>query len=794
MKSKAYYQMLLMVTLLSTSAIQADESKPTLPRAAKKPSSTSTLTTSARKPPDPANKKAAATQADTDNPTTQAPAPAEIVQMEQAQIKSALDDLRVKPAVADKIVKDVANPATSKDARGRITEIAGAAADLDLVAASQKVRDAVVDAVSRSDDPKSTADQKVGEAAIDQVFGKEVSKLVPAGKVGRGVFTTLVGISAALQNLGGNADDQEVVDTIKEGAQLGVNTPEAARVVLEKGAHKVLDKQGFTASKPGESLNDRLARAVEEQKKLQAELDAKKAVDAAKAAAKARATAAAQQAAKAKAGAIGNSGIGQGAAGSTNAGRSVSSKVKVAVGGGNGTTSGAGTAKIGTGADANKSTGVGGANRMDNASSRLAAGNGGNSVAGQPTTGTEPTTQPGTHNGAPAATDSVPAAAVQTDARNDAAATATIDAPVANNSTPVNQAGAASPSAESGGAAPSAGNSSVTTGDFLISSPGHQDTPGFKHYDTNNPNVGVGINYAQDGTYTGVVTVVTKDAAGNIVSITETPISGTWGYDSSGQPRPATQTMGETTDATPGQSTANNDSQQSTENNDSQQDSSDDDKDDKDDEDKDGDDDKNAEDPPPAEETASDDANTETTTEESKEASTTPNPMDIGGGDPTQLASRTGGRVGTQEARRQQRGLDLARFGGAAGPNPDGKGGVPTLLTPEEKANAERALSMRKGAGITNPNPMGKGSVVATDRDLKEMHLRGNGGAKGPSDDTPPSKPQDPRSPLGGKPPGLAPSGGTRINGARSKTATLNRQLSVDRRIAQDALQAIIRN
>lgn len=788
MKSIAYSQMLLMVALLNTLATQADESKPTLPRATKKPTSTFSVTTSARKQPDPTNKKASATQADTDSPTTQGPAPAEIVQLEQAQVKSALDDLRVKPTVADKIVKDVANPATSKDARGRITEIAGAAADLDLVAASQKVRDAVVDAVSRSDDPKSTADQKVGEAAIDQVFGKEVSKLVPAGKVGRGVFTTLVGISAALQNLGGNADDQEVVDTIKEGAQLGVNTPEAARTVLEKGAHKVLDKQGFTASKPGETLNDRLTRAVEEQKKLQAELDAKKAADAAKAAAKARATTAAQQSARAKSGAIGKTGIGQGAAGSTNVGRSVSSKVKVALGGGNGTTSGAGTAKIGTGTDARKSTGIGGENRMDQASSRLAAGSGGNSIAGQQTSGFEPTTQPGTQDAAPAATDSVPAAAAQTDARNDAAATATIDAPVPNNSTPVDQAGAASPSAESGGAAPSASNSSVTTGDFLIGSPGHQDTPGFKHYDTGNPNVGVDINYAQDGSYTGVVTVVTRDTAGNIVSITETPITGTWGYDASGQPRPATQTMGETTDATPGQSTANNDSQQSTENNDSQQDSSDDDKDDKDD------DDKNAEDPPPAEETASDDANTETTTEESKEASTTPNPMDIGGGDPTQLASRTGGRVGTQEARRQQRGLDLARFGGAAGPNPDGKGGVPTLLTSEEKANAERALSMRKGAGITNPNPMGRGSVVATDRDLKEMHLRGNGGAKGPSDDTPPTKPQDPRSPLGGKPPGLAPSGGTRINGARSKTATLNRQLSVDRRIAQDALQAIIRN
>lgn len=792
MKAHPYYTLLILAAMLGSSVSQADEIKPQTQRNSRKP--VTTPAAAARKlAPESAAKKTSQNPDTQTNSQTQLRS--ELGKLEQDEVKDALDDLRVRPEVADKIVKEVADPATSTPAKGRIAEIAGAAADLDLVAVDPKIRDAVVDAVSRSDNPKETADKEVGKAAIDEVFGKEVTKLVPAGKLGRTVFTSLIGISGALQNLGADADDPEVIDAVKEGAKLGVATPEAARIVMEKGAQKVLDKQGFTPAKPGESLNDRLGREAEEQKKLQAELDAKKAADAARAASKARAAAAAQQAAKARAGNIGSGAISQGAAGSTNAGRSVSSKVKVAVGGGTGSTSGAGTARTGTGTDASKSTGVGGSARMDNASSRLAAGSGGNSVAGQPTSGSAPTTNPGTPTGAPAAADSAPAASQPADTRNDTV-TATIETPAAENASQVNNTGAASPGANSGGATPSPSNSSVSTGDFLVGSPGNQEAPGFKHYDTDNPNVGVGINYAADGTYTGVVTVVTKDAAGNIVSITETPISGTWGKDASGQPKPATQTMGETTDATPGQSsqsTASNDGQQSTENSDGQQDSSDDGKDD-DDDDKDSDDDKNGEDPPPADETAADDASTETKTEESKEASTTPNPMDIGGGDPSQLAARTGGRIGNQEARRQQRGLDLARFGGAAGPNPEGKGGVPTLLTPEEKANAERALNMRKGAGVTNPNPLGKGSVVATDRDLKEMHLRGNGGAKGPTDKTAPAKPQDPRSPVGGSTPGLAPTGGTRLNASKSKAATVNRNLSGDRRIAEDALKSIIRN
>ncbi|HSI45142.1 MAG TPA: hypothetical protein VK950_03105 [Methylophilus sp.] len=785
MSPQRYCTLVILAAMLSVPASQADESNPPLQRS-KKPV-TAPAPTAARKPvPESKSQKTDSPKDSSSKTDSQTRLQADSSKLEQETAKDMLNDLRVKPAVADKIVKAVADPEQSSGAKDRIAEIAGAAADLDIVAVSPKVRDAVVDAVSRSDDPKGTANEKVGEAATDEVFGKEVTKLVPADKRAkfREVFAALASVRAALENLGAAPEEPEVVNAVKEGAQLGITTQQEARIVMEKAAQKVLDKQGFTPAKPGETLDDRLARMVEEQKKLQAELNAKKAADAAKAAAKVRAAAAAQQAAKARAGNVGEAAISQGAAGSTTAGRSVSAKVKVAVGGGASNTSGAGTAKQGTGTDATRNTGVGGANRADLASSRLAAGSGGTSSAGRPTSGAPAGTAPGASTGAPAAADSVPTSSPQADMRTEAATTTT-QTPQAD-STPVNNASAGSPTANSGGAAPSNANTNVATGEMLLNSPNNNSGPNVVHYDTGNPNVGVDITYNSDNTYSGVVTVVTKDAAGNIVSVTETPVSGTWGYDSAGEPKPATQTVGETTSAPTsgnGQSSNTSNNQQSANNDNSSNEEDDDD----------SDDDDKTEDPPPAEQTTTEQTETETTTEESKEASTTPNPLDIGGGDPTQLSTRTGGRLGNQDARRQQRGLDLARFGGAAGPQREGKGGTPTLLTPEEISNAEKALNMRRGAGVTNPNPLGKSSVVATDRDLKELHLRGNGGAKGPTDKAGPAKPQDPRSPVGGATPGIAPPGGTRINASRSKTAVVKRDLSSDRRIAQGALDAIFK-
>jgi hypothetical protein len=757
MMPKLCFTLFILVGILNLNESYADEIKQQSSRKQIKTPAASRILAPARA----AKKNGQDTQTNANSQTRVA---AEASKLDQEFVKDTLDDLRVKPEVAAKIVKEVADPEQSSTAKGRVAEIAGAAADIDLVSANQKVRDAVVDAVSRSDDPKATADQKVGEAAIDEVFGKDVTKLVPKDKLGRSVFTSLVGISSALQNLGADPDDPEVVGTIKEGAKSGVNTPEAARIIMENGAQKVLDKQGFTPAKPGESLDDRLSRMVEEQKILQAELDAKKVADAAKAAAKARVSAAAKIE-KTKIGAstkIGGSALTQGAAGSTAVGRSVSAKVEVAVGGGSGSTSGAGKAKQGTGIVTTQTSGTGGQNRSDLALSRLAAGPGGSRNTGKATNDNQPPTNPAT-DAAPA-TGTAPATNTPT---KDVAVTpapnpqetAAENTPVANTPPAVNN------NPQQGSTKPASGNVASPNSEFMVQTSGGNKTlvDSFHTDYSDRPDYGKDTQIFSDGTFK-----ITETARNSDGSYSVTVTTGTWAIDGNGE-RKATSSTTSTTSTT----SSNGQSRDTSNGNN-----------DDEDDDSDKDDDKKSEEPPaedpaPAEETEA------TSEEESTEASTTPNPLDIGGGDATQLSSRTGGRLGNQEARRQQRALDLARFGGAAGPNPNGKGRVPTLLTPEEMANAEKALNMRRGAGVTNPNPLGKDSVVATDRDLKEMYLRGNGGAKGPTEKTTPVKPQDPRSPIGGNTPSPIPSGGTRINASKLKGSAINQNIRIDKTITR---------
>ncbi|MDP8568517.1 hypothetical protein [Methylophilus aquaticus] len=730
-------------------------------------------------------------QADKQTPLSAA---SDAATLQQDFIKDGLESLEIRPDIASKIATESTDPAKTTDAKTKLEQITDAAAHLDLVSVDPKVRKDVIDKISRSEKPKDTANEEVGKAAIDEVFGKNVTKLLPADKVpkARDVFVNLAKIQAALVTVGGDPNGKEVQDAVEEGAKLGVVNDEDARKVMEDGAHKVLDKS-FPPAKPGEKLGDRLARMAKEQEKLQAELNAQKAAAAARAAAKAR-LAAAAKISKDK---LGGAAFTQGAAGSTAIGRSVSAKVEAGGGGGSGTSSGAGTAKVGTGIVRSQHAGVGGSQvREDVASARLAAGDGGSTNAGQPTTGKQPTTNPGNDAAAPASSAPLndqqhgPQAPILEDSEFNSPASA---------QAPTSQQPASEKTDTPGhGAQPSNNPSSSVTSpaDEILISPngGHvkvgDDGGGVQSADGNSRTT---TTYFADGTYESNTVSVTRDSSGKVNSTTETQTTGTWASDTHGNKQKTSATT--STSTTRSSSNASSNNNNGNNNNQSSNDKDGDGKDDDDDTDNDddnGDDDKKSEDPPPAEEAAADDSEA-AKSEESKQSSSTPNPMDIGGGDSTQLAARTGGRIGNQEARRQQRGLDLARFGGAAGPNRDGKGGAPTLLTPEEKANAERALNMRLGGGVTNPNPLGKGNVVATDRDLKELHLRGNGGAKGPTESSAPATPQDPHSPLGGVGPAPVPAGGTRINGAAAKGAAINRQIKRNGQVNTDAVKSTVK-
>lgn len=150
--------------------------------------------------------------------------------------------------------------------------------------------------------------------------------------------------------------------------------------------------------------------------------------------------------------------------------------------------------------------------------------------------------------------------------------------------------------------------------------------------------------------------------------------------------------------------------------------------------------------------------------EDQPAASGTPNPEAQETGSGLELHEATGGRLGGDAAQRQQDRLDLLiQGGGAAGPRAGEGQPSGVLLTPEERANAERLLGVKAGGGITTPSPLEEGGTAITERDLKELVLRGNGGAGTPEVTVSPVL-QPPQSPLA-PPAGVPGVGGDPITG-----------------------------
>jgi len=116
------------------------------------------------------------------------------------------------------------------------------------------------------------------------------------------------------------------------------------------------------------------------------------------------------------------------------------------------------------------------------------------------------------------------------------------------------------------------------------------------------------------------------------------------------------------------------------------------------------------------------------------------------------LSQATNGRLGGQEAKNATRGVDLrAGGGGAAGPAARDTSFSGVNLSAEERRNATIALEMARTGGVTNPvNGVDRGGMTVTDRDLKDIGLKGNGGAKGPTESTGTQPVQPAESPLAG--------------------------------------------
>ncbi len=142
--------------------------------------------------------------------------------------------------------------------------------------------------------------------------------------------------------------------------------------------------------------------------------------------------------------------------------------------------------------------------------------------------------------------------------------------------------------------------------------------------------------------------------------------------------------------------------------------------------DDDKDDDSGTETPPATSET--EDAPAETTeTEDTAEASEegTPNPEARERGSRSgRLAEATGGRIGGDEQRRQNKAIDQRKNGnGAGGPNPEGNTSSGVMLTKEEQSAFAKNLGMKRGGGVTTPTG-DESSTAVTDRDLKDIAAR----------------------------------------------------------------------
>jgi len=130
----------------------------------------------------------------------------------------------------------------------------------------------------------------------------------------------------------------------------------------------------------------------------------------------------------------------------------------------------------------------------------------------------------------------------------------------------------------------------------------------------------------------------------------------------------------------------------------------------------------------------------------------TPLPSDLqrDTGNGLTLQQRSGGRLGNAESRATLRGIEVqSRGGGTMGPtSPESVGASGVAVTAEEGRNQERALNIATGGGVIGPRD--RPSVAVTDADLKDISLRGTGGAMGPRDPDPAVAPpaQDPASPV----------------------------------------------
>lgn len=526
--------------------------------------------------------------------------------------------------------------------------------------------------------------------------------------VTRGRIKDLVKVEEASQTTGLNGDEKEVVDAKDAIARGKVKDPKAVNRLVDSVANKGVDNQYGEAPevdvKDLERKGDELRRKGKYREAIDFYEQAKDALrNGGKNSAAYRLTVIAEvqegiRPAKdlnrvVKPGSIAGKGTGTGAGTGSSPVASPGSTPATAPAAGNEASA---TAQVGQ----NVADAV--ANRpgkaKDTTSTTPAAGGAGSATAGQnAAAGQQADT--GVQNSAQQGTSAGVTNQLGADTQNlgaNSAANPAADTPSNNNDRPGNN--------ESPAASNPDASVSTPQDEVVLSTPGN-DTD-FVHTQSADGNTAADINYHADGTFTGTVTTVTRDADGNITSTTTQTVSGTYTEGDDGERHHTV------TDASSPASSGTSQGQ-------SQDGTSDGDKDDKDDD--------SSTSPPSTTESESTPAETAETEDDTAEASTegTPNPEARDrNGYTGRLADQTGGRLGGDEQRRQNGAINQRKNGnGAGGPNPEGNTSSGVLLTKEEQSTFAKNLGMKRGGGVITPTE-NETSTAVTDRDLKDIAAR----------------------------------------------------------------------
>lgn len=670
------------------------------------------------------------------NPATRAAAEAAMKGKADAEATRQLISGFVGDEKAAEIGKKLADPATRDRTEKNLKLVVEAAANLQLTGVNSAKADRIIDSLIRT----GTTDAKeineiVGRVIIKELTGKNAPQSDsddPNAPSALDVVKSVLDAKANLQLIGAADDDETAQKAIEEIVKNRVTDPAQARQIVEAAAGKILEDQGFLPpGKPGESLKDRLDRAAEAQKPNKPE-ETKKPVKKPSQTPTTLADSFKGRLARV----IGAEEV-KGPRNDTGNSPSVLEIVfgskKPRTAGPKGDKGGKftsghlqGVNVEGIGSGGGKEIGKGRAGQVGDATGKIVGKFGqvsqpadtGVTLAKDPDSSpvkdvTRSPNQP--VNGTPVDNTTPPAPEGHA-AAPDSAATGT--AQVSGEQDPPNtnpQQGNASDPAGSNmdtstgtytvTDAPAAGTNGTTTVGFSVTgSPGGAEDGNYV------------TTYFSDGTY--ITERVTPDGGHELVGGGNGTPPNVQEGDSTNvvqgdQAVFAGDDSGDTTSSTEnnGDTSGNGDSSNNNNN--------------------DGDDDKDedsATDTPPAttetEEAPADAAESnDDTAEASKEGTPNPEAAERGsrGG---RLAEATQGRVGGDEQRRQNKGLDQRKNGnGAGGPNPNDNSSSGVLLTAQEQKAFAKNLGMKKGGGVTTPSETDRGFAI-TPRDMKDIAAR----------------------------------------------------------------------